>query len=315
MEEMTRTERVRAAVNGRPVDRLPLCFWHHFRPAGSGLQMAEATLRFFDQEFDLDIAKIMPDLPYPFPRRSVHDPDDWGLIEPVAPDQGMFGQRLVAIRALRDALGADTPIVFTIYNPVAEIRHFAADAETFTRHFRDYPDVMHRALGVIAENLRRHIAAAIGAGADGVYYALQGITKDGLGEVGYREFGRPYDFLALRGAEDGWLNISHIHGDHDILMDVAIDYPVQVISWSDRLTGLALREVRQRSEKCLMGGLHEFGALAAGDERAVIAEAEDAIAQTGGHKLILASGCSVRDETPHENLRRSRAALANLPLG
>lgn len=315
MAEMTRTERVRAAVNGEPVDRLPLCFWHHFRPHGSGHRMAEATLRFFDTEFDLDIVKVMPDLPYPFPRRSVREPEDWSLIEPVAPDKGMFGQRLVAIRALREALGADTPIVLTIYNPVAEARHFAADADTFARHCRAHPDAIHHALGVVAENLRRHIAAAIAAGADGVYYALQGITKDGLGEAGYREFGRPYDFLALRGAENGWLNISHIHGDHDILMDMAIDYPVQVISWSDRLTGLSLREVRQKSEKCLMGGLHEFGALPAGDEGAVIAEAEEAIAQTGGRKHILAGGCSVPDETPHEHLRRSRAALARLPGG
>jgi uroporphyrinogen decarboxylase len=267
MEEMTRTERVRAAVNGQPVDRLPLCFWHHFRPAGSGARMAEATLRFFDQEFDLDIVKIMPDLPYPFPRRAIREPEEWQLIEPVAPDQGMFGQRLVAIRMLR---------------------------------------------GVIAENLQRNIAAAIAAGADGVYYALQGITTDGLGEVGYREFGRPYDFVALRGAESGWLNVCHVHGDHDLLMDLAIDYPVQVLSWSDRLTGLTLREVRLVSDKCFMGGLHEFGALAKGDERAVIAEAQDAVEQTGGRKLILANGCSVPDETPHANLRRSRAALGDV---
>ncbi len=40
--------------------------------------MAEATLRFFDREFDLDIVEIMPDLPYPFPRRSVHESDDYG---------------------------------------------------------------------------------------------------------------------------------------------------------------------------------------------------------------------------------------------
>jgi uroporphyrinogen decarboxylase len=312
MEEMTRTERVRAAVNGQPVDRLPLCFWHHFRPAGSGVRMAEATLCFFDREFDLDIVKIMPDLPYPFPRGGVRAPEDWLLIEPVAPDQGMFGQRLVAIRALRDALGAETPIVLTIYNPASEARRFAADAETFARHLREHPDMVHRALGVIAENLQRHIAAAIAAGADGVYSALQGITKGGLGEVGYREFGRPYDFLALRGAESGWLNVCHVHGDKDILMDLAVDYPVPVLSWSDRLTGLSLREVRLKTEKCLMGGLHEFGALAAGDERAVIAEAQESVEQTGGRRFILANGCSVPDETPHEHLRRSRAALANV---
>ncbi len=314
MEEMTRTERVRAAVSGQPVDRLPVCFWHHFRPGGSGARMAEETLRFFDREFDLDIVKIMPDLPYPFPRRSIRDPDDWRLIEPVAPDQGMFGQRLVAIRMLRESLGAETPIVLTIYNPITEVRRFAADTETFTQHLREHPAAVHRALGVIAENLQRNIAAAIAAGADGVYYALQGITEDGLGEMGYREFGRPYDFVALRGAESGWLNISHVHGDHDLLMDLAIDYPVQVISWSDRLTGLSLRQMRLKSEKCFMGGLHEFGALAEGDERAVIAEAEDAVAQIGGRKFILANGCSVRDETPHENLRRSRAALRNLHI-
>ena len=312
MEEMTRTERVRAAVEGRAVDRLPVCFWHHFRPAGSGVRMAEATLRFFDQEFDLDIVKIMPDLPYPFPRQGVREPDDWRLIEPVAPDQGMFGQRLVAIRALREALGPDTPIILTIYNPIAEVRRFAADGDAFTRHLREHSALVHHALGVIAENHRQHIAAAIAAGADGVYYALQGITKDGLGEMGYREFGRPYDFIALRGAEDGWLNVCHVHGDHDLLMDLAIDYPVQVLSWSDRLTGLSLREVRLKTDKCFMGGLHEFGALAKGDERALIAEAQDAIDQTGGRKFILANGCSVPDETPHDHLRRARSALADV---
>jgi uroporphyrinogen decarboxylase len=310
MEEMTRSERVRAAVSGQAVDRLPLCFWHHFRPAGSGARLAEATLGFFDQEFDLDIVKIMPDLPYPFPRRAVREPEEWALIEPVAADQGMFGQRLVAIRLLRAALGAETPIILTIYNPLAEVRRFAADAATFSRHLREHPAAIHHALGVIAENLQRHMAAAIEAGADGVYYALQGITADDLGEVGYREFGRPYDFVALRGAESGWLNVCHVHGDHDLLMALALDYPVAVLSWSDRLTGLSLREVRLKSEKCVMGGLHEFGALAAGEERAVIAEAEDAVAQTGGRKLILANGCSVPDETPHANLRRSRTALA-----
>lgn len=309
---MTRTERVRAAVNGQPVDRLPLCFWHHFRPAGSGARMADATLRFFDQEFDLDIVKIMPDLPYPFPRHAIRDPEDWRLIEEVAPDQGMFGQRLVAIQMLRDILGSDTPIILTIYNPVSEVRRFAADPETFERHLRECPHFIHHALGIMAENLRRHIALAIAAGADGVYYALQGITTDGLGDVGYREFGRPYDFAALRGAESGWLNVCHVHGDHDLLMNLAVDYPVQVLSWSDRLTGLSLREVRLMTDKCLMGGLHEFGAIAKGDERAVIAEAQDAVEQTGGKKFILANGCSVPDDTPHANLRRSRAALADI---
>src|ERR671932_28368 len=62
VDYMTRTERVMAAVSGGDLDRVPVCFWHHFQPEGSGRAMAEATLRFFDEEFDLDIAKVMPDL-------------------------------------------------------------------------------------------------------------------------------------------------------------------------------------------------------------------------------------------------------------
>ena len=36
IDSMTRTERVAAAVQGEDLDRVPVCFWHHFQPEGSG---------------------------------------------------------------------------------------------------------------------------------------------------------------------------------------------------------------------------------------------------------------------------------------
>ena len=103
MDEMTRTERVMAAVMGDEVDRIPVCFWHHFKPNGSGRKMAEATINFFEADFDLDIIKIMPDLPYPFPRLSLRDTNDWRLVEPIDIERSrFFRQRAVAIQALRD---------------------------------------------------------------------------------------------------------------------------------------------------------------------------------------------------------------------
>src|SRR3954447_13485602 len=77
LDEMTHTERVMAAVRGEPVDRIPVCFWHHFKPSGSGRSLAEATFEFFDATYDLDILKIMPDIPYPFPHKSIREPDHW----------------------------------------------------------------------------------------------------------------------------------------------------------------------------------------------------------------------------------------------
>ena len=93
VDYMTRTERVQAAVHGAEVDRLPVCFWHHFQPDGSGRAMAEATLRFFDEEFDLDIAKVMPDIPYPFPKNSIASVDDWRLFEPIDPVRSRYFRR------------------------------------------------------------------------------------------------------------------------------------------------------------------------------------------------------------------------------
>ncbi len=314
-DEMTRRERVMAAVRGEPVDRLPICFWHHFQPEGSGRRLAEATLRFFDETFDLDIVKLMPDIPYPFPQRSIQAPDDWHLLEPVDRERSrFFGQRVEAVQVLRDELGYDTPIVVTVFGPLTEALYFVADRERFFAHAQEAPTKVHEALSVIAENLRAHIRDVISAGADGVFFALQGCSTAFMPEVQYREFGRPYDLLALQGALDGWLNVLHLHGEQDLMFDLVLDYPVQVLSWSDRLAGPSLREARGMTSKCLMGGWHEFGPLSNGPRDAILEEARDAVAKTGGRKLILANGCSIPDDTDDRWLHAAREIVEDLDL-
>ena len=314
VDYMTRTERVQAAVNGAEVDRIPVCFWHHFQPEGSGRAMAEATLRFFDDEFDLDIAKVMPDLPYPFPKKSIASVEDWRLIEPIDSIRSRyFRERAESIALLRDALGFDTPVVMTVFSPLAEAMYAAHDSEQFLDHMQEHPVVIHEALATIAENLAAHLRDVIDAGADGVFFALQGCSRTIMSEAQYKEFGRPYDLLALRGASSGWLNILHVHGEKDLMFDQALDYPVTVLSWSDRIAGPSLREARVKTSKCLMGGWNEFGALSQGPEDQIEAEAKDALAQTGGRKFILANGCSVPDETEHKWLEFARTIVDELP--
>jgi uroporphyrinogen decarboxylase len=311
---MTRTERVAAALAGDPVDRIPVCFWHHFQPHGSGRAMADETLRFFDEEFDLDIAKVMPDIPYPFPERSIADIDQWRLLEPLHLSGRFTLQRIEAVRTLREELGFDTPIVMTVFSPLAQLMYLAKDRETFLAHLHEAPVVIHEALVTVAENLRDHLRDVIDAGADGIFFSIQGATSSVMPWEAYREFGRPYDLMALQGAADGWLNILHVHGERDLYFDKVLDYPVQVLSWSDRLAGPSLRDARMLTSKCLMGGWHEFGPLSNGPDEAIRAEAEDAIAQTGGRKFILANGCSVPDDTDHRWLDAGRAFAEALSL-
>lgn len=311
--EMTRTERVMAAVAGDEVDRVPVCFWHHFRPHGSGLKMAEATYRFFQTSFDLDIVKIMPDLPYPFPRKSIRASADWRTVEHINVERSrFFRQRAVSIQSLRDTVGYDTPIVMTVFSPLCEMLHIADSKERFLRHLEEDPAAVHEALATIAENLRAHLQDCIDAGADGIFFALQGCTSSIMTPEQYREVGRPYDLLALQGCRDAWLNILHIHGDNDLFFDDVVDYPVQVLSWSDRLAGPSLRDARARTSKCLMGGWHEFGALSNGPVEAIREEALDALRQTSGRKFILANGCSVPDDTDERWLHAARQIVDEL---
>ena len=114
---MTRRERVEAAVHGQPVDRVPVCFWHHFRPKGSPQRLARATQGFFGK-FDLDVYKIMPDIPYPFPRDSIREVGDWDLLAPLDPYSGNMGLFVETVPTLRDLLQDDTPIIVTVFSPL-----------------------------------------------------------------------------------------------------------------------------------------------------------------------------------------------------
>ncbi|MDE3077779.1 MAG: uroporphyrinogen decarboxylase, partial [Chloroflexota bacterium] len=78
---MTGRERLKATLAGDRPDRLPLCLWHHFRPAESPAWLADATLHFFGK-LGFDIIKVMPDLPYPAPAGgALRSAADWRRLQ------------------------------------------------------------------------------------------------------------------------------------------------------------------------------------------------------------------------------------------
>jgi uroporphyrinogen decarboxylase len=302
---MTASERVRAALEGAPVDRVPFCFWHHFKPEGSGERLAQLTLEFFRQKFDLDIVKIMPDLPYPDPQ-ALH----WSMVPRLSLDTASFQQQLICVRILREQLGQDYPLILTLFSPFTYAIRFLGKAEAIEQARQDF-DLFARGLMVIAQNLRDLIRAAIDAGASGVFFSCMGATNTDLTRDEYARIARPFDLMALEGAQNGWLNVVHVHADpsqegDEIYFDSFTDYPVSVMSWSDRLTGPSLSEAMTMTDKCLMGGLWERGPLTHGSEEELDNEIMSAISQTKGRRLILANGCSVPDDTPEEWLHTAR---------
>jgi uroporphyrinogen decarboxylase len=315
-QHMTAAERVHAAVKGEAVDRVPFCFWHHFKPEGSGERMAAYTLEFFHQKFDLDIIKIMPDLSYPMPKTPFTDPTQLLSLPRLSMNTPAFHEQIVCIRKLRAELGADYPLLLTLFSPLTYLRYFLGK-DKVVETVRNAPEVVERGMEIISANLRDLISTAIDAGASGVFFSCMGATSANLTRDEYLCFGRPSDLAALEGAQNGWLNTVHVHADPDqagdqIYFDLFSDYPVSVISWSDRLTGPSLSEALTLTNKTLMGGLDERGPLTHGSEDELRNEILSAVSQTQTRRLILANGCSIPDDTPEEWLHTARRLVDDL---
>jgi len=316
MTGMTPGERVRAALKGEHVDRVPFCFWHHFKPEGSGERMADLTMEFFVQKFDLDIVKIMPDLPYPQPTDPLVAAEQMRSLPRLDLDTPMFREQLTCIRLLRERLGNEYPLILTLFSPMTYAIRYMGKQKAIAE-CRKNPLVFGEGLGTIASNLRRLIVGAVETGASGIFFSCMGATTADFTRDEYVKYALPYDVEALQGAAGGWLNIVHVHADptqtdDQLYFDIFTDYPVSVMSWSDRLTGPSLSEAATMTLKCLMGGLHERGPLTHGDESAIDNEIMAAVSQTKGRRLILANGCSIPDDNPEEWLHVARRLVDNL---
>ncbi|HEU0003530.1 MAG TPA: uroporphyrinogen decarboxylase family protein [Ktedonobacteraceae bacterium] len=316
MTNMTPGERVRAALKGEHVDRVPFCFWHHFKPEGSGERMADLTMEFFVRKFNLDIVKIMPDLPYPQPDDPLVEAEQMRFLPRLDLDTPMFREQLTCIRLLRERLGNEYPLILTLFSPMTYAIRYMGKQRAIAE-CRKNPLVFGEGLGTIASNLRRLIVGAVETGASGIFFSCMGATTADFTREEYVKYALPYDVEALQGAVGGWLNIVHVHADptqtdDQLYFDLFTDYPVSVMSWSDRLTGPSLSEAATMTLKCLMGGLNERGPLTHGDESAIDNEIMAAVSQTKGRRLILANGCSVPDDNPEEWLHVARRLVDNL---
>ena len=147
------------------------------------------------------------------------------------------------------------------------------------------------------------LGAALEAGAHGLFFATQLATTDVLAPADYQRFGIPFDLNVFDEVKSrAKLHMLHLHGEN-VMFEQLSNYPVQMVNWHDRLTAPTLKSALGKFKGALVGGVEERALLVEGSEGEVRAQVRDAIAQTGGRRLIVGPGCVAAIAAPERNIR------------
>jgi len=235
----------------------------------------------------------------------IERPEDWAALPLLDPNAGYLGKAKRAAQLVAEAMQGHVPVIMTIFSPLAQAKNLAGN--NLLPHLRQHPEAVLAGLEVITASTLRFVEALRATGVDGIFYAAQLAQADRLSRSEYQRFGRPFDLRILEAAGDWWFNMLHIHGLHTYA-NLFADYPVQAINWHDRDAGPSLAAGAELFSGALSGGLSQW-AMLRNDPDDISREAADAIAQTGGRRLILSTGCVTMTNTPLSNLRAARARV------
>lgn len=324
--KMTRRERLEATFAGQEVDRIAVALWRHFpgddqRPA----DLALSTLQ-FQQQYDWDFIKVSPSSSFclvdwgardewiggdegsrEYTYHPIQKAEDWTRLAVLDPHQGFLSGQLRCLEQVHAAVGGEVPFIQTIFAPLSQAKSLVGKKQLAV-HLREHPQEVHAGLEAITQSTIRFIQASLPLGIAGIYFAVQLATYEILSEAEYREFGEPYDRRVLAAAGECWFNLLHLHG-LQVMYDLCSRYPVEAINWHSRETPPTLGEGLQRFGGAVCGGLAQWDDLLRGDPDRVSREVADAVRQTGGRRLIVASGCVSPVNAPWNNLRAVRAAV------
>lgn len=317
---MNKTERIRAAIEGKIPDRVPYAFWSHFPEVDRDPELLTQTTIKFVSDFDTDLIKIMSNGMYAvedfgctcdfsdvarggvakITKTPIGVFDDWAKIEPLPPTAPALSRELRTLSLIVKELGGKAPILFTVFSPLTIAEKLSCGK------LRAHLDggggkSLHRALAAMAETVRDLSAKAIEMGADGVFFATQTGTRSRFTPEEHAEYGVRYDMEALKGASKGWCNAIHLHGE-DVYFEEYLDYPVQILNWHVWETAPEIDKAARKTDKCLMGGLKRFS-ITENKKDELTAQVWASMAQSGGRRHILTPGCVVRLPVPPDALQ------------
>lgn len=341
MGTWSKRKRFETILAGEVADRPLVSAWRHFvGHEADAVSLADATIR-FQQKYDWDFVKINPRATYygevwgnthdygeyesVLPKLTnyvIHDPSDLSRINADSTNVEPLHEQLDAIRLIRQGLGAETPLIQTLFSPLAVLvflsghnpypgaaPHPDRAASTLRQLIDQNPSGVHSALKQIAHTFAEYVKEVIEAGAAGIFYSIFGFgNEQTLTREEFEEFALPYDLIIFEALDKGYA-ILHTCGAESN-PERFVDYPIHAIHWANQAKGNpSLQSSREWiGNKVAVGGVseHLFGSS---DSSQIQEQAIDSILSLQDRPFILTAGCGLPLTTTEKALWTLRNAV------
>lgn len=326
---MTGTQRIKALVEGTPIDRTPIGGWYH-------MPLVDRNVTDFTRELiastDInhwDFIKIMTNGHFyteayggviDFSKRynqwngvirkyPIHTISDARTL-PVLDIQNPVWQReLQILRTLKEHYQDTLPIVATIFNPLTAVQECAGclDPVPMLHMMAEDPQALHHALEAMTQTNLIYLDALFAEEIDGIFLANQYSMSQLLTDAQYDEFCQPYEKRILEHCKGHtWFNMAHVHGSRNLRMDRYIAYEddlLQALNWESCPVGVpeeevaSIADVRSKTKKILIAGFDQDHDLENADndreavKQVLKARYLEAKKENGSNRFVFAPGC------------------------
>lgn len=308
---ITKKEKILSAIKKDKINEVPFGFWTHLPGIDlDSRKLADATFDFY-KKYDLDFIKTMNSGMYAIEdygckidyndikkggvaklvSTSVNNPVDWKNVDICSINKGALKRELDYVKILKDKVGNEVPIIFTVFSPLTTAAKLSGD-KIFKHINEGYGDEIKIALENISETTVNLIKELEKIGVDGIFFAAQTSSYDKTDRKTFLEYGKPYDMKVLESAQNMWFNVIHAHGNN-IMMDVLRDYPVDVFNWHAWETLPKIDQAQIDTGKCIMTGIERTNITRCSYNN-ISNQIFETLKLTGGRGIILTPGCVIR---------------------
>lgn len=323
---MNASERLRAMVEKKPIDKVGAAGWLHMPVVDRYTdKFIKETIKFTDKN-GWDFIKVMPNghyfaEAYGADIEYLEDPTRWSgnikkypleTVEGVAnlpvldpAENVVFLREISVVKGLYNYYKGTTPILPTLFTPLTWIQEMSQStvAGPTLSLIRNHKEELHKGLKALLETSIKLADAFIEAGADGFFLASQFASKDLITEEEFDEFCKPYDEALVNHInKKTWFNILHVHGDKNLYIEKFANYNVQALNWENVPHGLredeitSIEKVRSLTDKIIIGGTdqhHDFnGSKKEVKERLKLRLAKS-LEEAKDNRFIFAPGCAL----------------------